>query len=967
MYLDFAAKTQTIWVNNVCLASLVAFATSGATTASVNFLWVDFTGAAGQFYCDDFQYFAQSGYFPSISTMLLLNATYTPTVAGNYAYRWVLWSSGTEYDEQWTPFTVANNVQLVSGASTPTNWTFIPATATSTNNIDYQSNFASGTWGATFAGGQYYIYTSLQAAGNSYYTRSVPTATHGAEHVVGLITTYPPQEEHAYWSQPSHNPAYLTDNSTGLTTYMIFPKNQYLTNTGTIVLSATTAFDESTLCYNNAPAAGTTIASWDSSTDYTANIGWNTNQYVTGQNTTASDTAVYFSKEWPFSAYLDVQPKEYIIVSMFWAQTNTSETVTMNSPTAAYSLPAGALITFTYTTTDSNPRTLELWNGVSNVGSYSLGTNIGSQIYTYTLPASVSFTRWDVTGTFSAGSYLKISSLTVNHYTYAAPPISFLLSPNEHFSSGAIAPGTWNYTIAIPVQQNGGTITYQVQQSVTNYVIATNALTIISYTPLQGTGTVVNFFAPDNTPLSFSQFAVTLNSTLNNITTSHGLYSNTFFADIGSNFTLGIRDRFGNQILTYDSYTATPQFFVNLNNPGVSITIPMFSLKVYNQAGDFCLVNITNTAFPSVVWSQYQAPGESVAYYLAASPYYILTINDTETLATTSYAINLNGPQAFLITSTNTIANAIFSIQNMNTTIGNQITNVNISLSNQNSNINTSIVNVDINLANVNSTLGANLISLGINQTNLANQIGVNFVATNTSIYDIGNWVNTSYNLLSAQTFLVNNSIYTTTSILQAGITNLNNTANASFTTLIVKSDYLTYIFQHSVFSDLLNYSADYNLTSDLYWTSIISNSRNESYVLEMQYAGQVQNLTISAKDATQRLYIPQNATYRIWSVANQTYLNPWTPLSSNSTGNGTAVLDFGYYKDINVPVAQYNGTSLVDVLIFGGISALISLVLVWKRKSPVSPKRAIPASFAPGSNPRASTNRNPGRAPRGC
>lgn len=150
-----------------------------------------------------------------------------------------------------------------------------------------------------------------------------------------------------------------------------------------------------------------------------------------------------------------------------------------------------------------------------------------------------------------------------------------------------------------------------------------------------------------------------------------------------------------------------------------NLTIPVFDYSIYNQQENFCRIDIVREGYNLSKWL---APSESIGYNLPAGDWDV-NILSLEKAITFNYEITLAGTDYLLITSDNTLYNALSAISNTNSSIGNQITNVSITLTNIDSNVSNQFTNIEIILENQNSTLTNVLISqsalLEVIQSNL--------------------------------------------------------------------------------------------------------------------------------------------------------------------------------------------------------------------------------------------------------
>ncbi|MHA1251445.1 MAG: CBM96 family carbohydrate-binding protein, partial [Candidatus Helarchaeota archaeon] len=214
--------------------------------------------------------------------------------------------------------------------------------------------------------------------------------------------------------------------------------------------------------------------------------------------------------------------------------------------------------------------------------------------------------------------------------------------------------------------------------------------------------------------LAYNQFKTYIDGSL--------LYENIFYADIGETIKIEVKD-------LYDVSIKNQTYTIMKGENYIPVVLNIYSLKIKNMQENFNYINITrdpNYYTSSYSWTEWIAPGEIIEFKLFAG-HYKVDITDNENGGNAIYSYTLNGDDFLLISSNNTIAQVIYNIMNVNTSLNNQITDVHIDLTNQNSAINNTIINIDIDLSNVNSSLGNLLTNIDLDITNLDNDIGTLF------------------------------------------------------------------------------------------------------------------------------------------------------------------------------------------------------------------------------------------------
>jgi len=532
-------------------------------------------------------------------------------------------------------------------------------------------------------------------------------------------------------------------------------------------------------------------------------------------------------------------------------------------------------------------------------------------------------------------------------------------------------------------------------------------------------------------PLSFYQFKTYINGTR--------ITNNIFYATDGEHKGIEVKDLSDISVLNYTYTEGTEEYNC------FSLILTQYSLKIFNQQEEFNHINITrdpNYYESEFSWSEWIAPTEIIDFHLFPG-YYKINLTNVEDESYSYYSYTLSGDDMLLITSDNTIANAIINMQNINTTIGNQITNVEINITNQNSAINNTVVNIEINLDNVNSTLGDILLSQNIQITNIENNLTSMYVFTNTSfinlnnsigtyfvnienniisinqsisnlvigidnnlalingtistlIVDIGNdlmilsttidtsffflnttiaeignnittntillnnsifltgnWINDSriailnnlmlinntimegINQIYSSVYLINNSIYTAVIDMGTSLTLINNTISGNLSIILQQNDFLTDIYNKTMFSDLLNWTdVGYNFSImedriDLF--NFINNYRNQSVEVLLKYKDKIDSMIVSAQYNLEQWLPKQDVEYRLKSIATGEYLDEWKPLPENKT------VGFGFYEtEVDQGPIIVSFTNIVMLFFFFTLFAVIIVVLFIKFRKTV-------------------------------
>ena len=249
------------------------------------------------------------------------------------------------------------------------------------------------------------------------------------------------------------------------------------------------------------------------------------------------------------------------------------------------------------------------------------------------------------------------------------------------------------------------------------------------------------------------------------------------------------------------------------------------------------------------------------------------------------------------------------------------------------------LINVSINTAlfNLNTTIdliGANITS---NYILLNNSISL----TNTNINDsriaiinnlllVNNTMSTLISDVYSAVYLINNSIYTAVVDLGTYLSLMNNTIDGNLTVILSQNEFLTEMYQMTMFSDMLNWTnIGLNtslLTSQIDVWTLINNYKNQSIEVHLRYQDLIEELTISADDLL-RQYLPATGVeYRLWSVELQEYVDGWEEMPDDM------VIDFGFYET-EVPIVPRPLDA--DLLVFVAFVTIIAVgsvicIIIW-------------------------------------
>jgi hypothetical protein len=596
------------------------------------------------------------------------------------------------------------------------------------------------------------------------------------------------------------------------------------------------------------------------------------------------------------------------------------------------SLLAGDLIEFTSISSSSIPSELR-------IGTESYNTaGSGQNTYRYTLVNNQNINSINFSLDIVPQAIFRLTSFRITRYKSLNQSMpTFYVSPYSQ-KDGWVANGTYD----LKIYEND-----QLMQIQTNINISCFQSVPLFYEKTGDVQCRLTIFDQRSNVIDLSVFHISVQRTLLGQSTQFYLYTSDFYSDYNSNVSIWIYDRFN--ILKYNTTLIATNF--------IDIQLDVYSLKIKNMCEKFTYVNVTRDPnfYPldTQFWSEWVAPSEIIEYRLFAD-YYRVEITNFENSSSQYYSYTFASDDILLVESGNTILNVINNIQNVNSTLGNQITNVEINITNQNSQINNSIINVEINLSNVNSTLGNMLVNIESTVTALGNNISTLYIFTNNSFYALNNSIQTSFTELTSTVYLINNTIFTAVQSLSMELNNINNTIMGNLSLVLRQNEYLTQIYQYTMFSDFLDWSnASRNesfIADQIETVRFLNQFTNTSAEIYLRYANQTESLLTFAQDTLTQM-LPKDTEYRVKSVRTGEYLGEWKPVNKT--------ISFGY-DDKEYGEETLSGISVVDVVIALIITVgFIGIFVYTLRKIPTMGLQRIKQQYEPKKE-RDTESKNP-------
>ncbi len=326
----------------------------------------------------------------------------------------------------------------------------------------------------------------------------------------------------------------------------------------------------------------------------------------------------------------------------------------------------------------------------------------------------------------------------------------------------------------------------------------------------------------------------------------------------------------------------------------------------------------------------------------------------------TNVANNISALYTFTNTSFINLGNDInvsfISIENNIISINQSISNLVIGVSNDiyliNGTISTMISQLETNLLLMNVSIDTALFDLSTTVEQIGNNITSNFILLNntlnlidTNINDsriaiinnlmlVNNTISTLIADVYSAVYMINNSIYTAVVDLGTYLSLMNNTIYGNLSIVLEQNEFLTELYQMTMFSELLNWT-DIGLNISLLtsqidvWT-LINNYKNQSIEVHLKYQELIEKLTIVANGFRDQWLPIKDVEYNLWSVKDQKYLDEWKEFDvKNKT------VDFGFFEaDLPPDPEDYVKDYMVIFVMFTLLMVAFVAAVLLRRKA---------------------------------
>jgi len=548
----------------------------------------------------------------------------------------------------------------------------------------------------------------------------------------------------------------------------------------------------------------------------------------------------------------------------------------------------------------------------------------------------------DLSISTSAGYFYNMSSF--DNATYAPLSLQYNISDLVYPYSQEITPYSQsNYLVQIAdLYDNALEYQYLTNISEDNEIV---------YTPPNVQNCFISISDQQGNYLDWENFKLKLNDSL--------LYSNIFLRELDTSWNISIYDRFDN-LLTSTIYT------VERDENYIPLTITLYSMKIYNQHEEFIHVNITQSGTENF-WSSWVAPKFIDEFRLIPGNYDVNITDYEGGESSTVYNVNFQSDDILLISSSNTLASVILSMENINTTLDTQFTYISLNFTNIDSSIGSQTTIIEINFENINTTfedvlisqqnsfefLNSSIETVLLNQensfeflnstlNNLYTLSQDSFVFVNSSLLSLISYSENSFEFLNSSIDSLEAISLQSFSYLNSSIENAITFMAQNFTFLnsVIDSNQLEVLTQFSIVnSNITNYSIDImnnilavnstisNLITDLSSNIFLVNDSiytailNSTSVLSIDNTQILGNLTITFQQNEFLTNILRNALF-------SDLLN-WTGVGYNYSIIEDQIADFefvnNYRTDSIELILEYQ--NITETMILGAMESL-SIIL---------------------------------------
>ncbi len=269
----------------------------------------------------------------------------------------------------------------------------------------------------------------------------------------------------------------------------------------------------------------------------------------------------------------------------------------------------------------------------------------------------------------------------------------------------------------------------------------------------------------------------------------------------------------------------------------------------------------------------------------------------------------------------------------INSSISTLIANFGTDLLLMNTSINTALFNLNTTIDLIRNNITNNYILLNNTLNLIDNNIDWSCFRILNNLALVNNTISTLISQVYSSVYLVNNSIYTAVVDLGTYLSLMNNTIDGNLTVILQQNEYLTELYQTTMFSELLDWTGIAGnpdlIDSQIDVWEFINLYKDKAIEVKLKYDDLIETLTVSAQNTIEQYLPAEDVEYKLYSVETGEALSFWEELPDNKT------VDFGFYETevpaVPTPQIEEAFQQWAIIIVFVAIGAFG--FIVWRLK----------------------------------
>jgi len=235
------------------------------------------------------------------------------------------------------------------------------------------------------------------------------------------------------------------------------------------------------------------------------------------------------------------------------------------------------------------------------------------------------------------------------------------------------------------------------------------------------------------------------------------------------------------------------------------------------------------------------------------------------------------------------------------------------------------------------------------NTVNLVgNEIGISELAILNNLAIVNNSISEMITAIETDVYLINNSIYNAIVALDTSLTVQDNDIMGNLTIMLGMNEYLTQLYQTTMFSSLINWTDAYRnatfIEEQINTWDFINLYKDQALEIEFYYLGVTEKIILDSQATVSHILPSMNVNYRVTSLASGDELQGW-----DSLDNTTVKLEFGFYdEDIQIEDIEIFKSDLLYIIITGALLFLGIIFLMVFVKRAKAKQWSPPSSSSP-------------------